>query len=78
LLAGPTVEIADAGLGTNSTSTQGACNIYNGAVTYTLTWTAVGGAPGQFVVQCVWALWGKTCTPTHARGTLVSGLINSL
>ena len=79
LLAG-TSEVADEGVGgfanPVAASTQGSCDLYDGTVNYTVTWTPLGaGSPGQLPIQCAWALAGAPrCTPTSLSGHLVSGL----
>ncbi len=71
-LLSPTVVITDVdydGFSNPSmTSTEGACNLYNATVEYTLTWTSILGTTGVLPVTCDWVLGTKTCTLQGATG----------
>jgi len=54
----------------SNTSTAGACNLFNGTVQYTLTWTSVLGTSGQLQKTCVWADGIQVCTPSAVHGQL--------
>lgn len=65
-LTGPTVQIADAGIGSGnpaSADTSGACALYNGHVDYLFTWSGLPGTSGQLPVSCTWLLGRMSCTP---------------
>lgn len=53
----------------STTHTDGACNLYNGQVTYVLTWTSILGTTGAHEVYCAWVLGRKTCTPGELNGS---------
>lgn len=57
----------DSGSGNPSTtSTAGACTLYNATVDYTLTYTSVLGVTGTYYRTCVWELGTQICTPRGA------------
>lgn len=75
-LTGPTVQIADTdvqGFGNPvSASVSGACALYNAAVVYTVTWTGVPGASGEFPVLCTWVVGTMECSVTTVNLALPS------
>lgn len=68
LLNSPVV-IADFDTGSgnpSTTSTAGACTLFNGTVSYTLTYTSLLGVTGTYYRTCVWELGTQICTPRGA------------
>lgn len=78
-LTGPVVTIADFGTdgfsNPASTSTAGACALYNASVEYTLTWTSILGTTATLPVSCNWTLGAKRCTQSSAVGDVPVGTL---